>query len=142
VALVGCGAPPRPWWEQGGTGVTSCGDLAVYQVAGVIHGRSCPGILSDPAQGTVVGVGSDIDVHVTEEESATAPGPVSIMPIPQSSNSSVLRRVSVSDGGSSATYRAQEPGTVQLLTRMFCWHTATTTETEGTCPLLTVTVRG
>ncbi|MGD0862845.1 MAG: hypothetical protein ABSA21_08785 [Candidatus Limnocylindrales bacterium] len=86
-------------------------------------------------------VGQTIDVHMTEEMGASG-SLVPVYPLPSSSNDSVLRRVAVADGGSSATFRAEAPGAAVLMTSGYCMNLKTLEQTFGPCPVLAVTVTG
>jgi hypothetical protein len=129
------------WWQ--GNGVSACGPAAVYRINGgpmQIDG-GCAGFLSVPPMHVIVAVGSEIDVHITEE-GAGARGTklIPIYPTPSSNDTSVLVATSVADGGSTESFLAVGPGTATLMTNGLCQLSPTSQNRDAPCPVLEVGV--
>lgn len=141
AGLTGCSSQ-QPWWSMG-TGTSACGFPAFYRVVGqVAPAGDCAGNLYDPAVAVTLKVGQQVDVHMTEEETARSSELVPMFPVPTSSDSTVLQRMAGGDNAT-ATYRAEAPGTAQLLSpSTFCTDAGTGRQSSRPCPVLTVTVRG
>lgn len=134
-------SPPQQWWVVG-TGSSGCGHAAWYRLAGQVHpAGDCAANLDDPAVDVTMRVGEQLDIHMTEDESATSRGLVPLYAVPTSSNSAVLQRVSVGQDAT-ASYRAVAPGTAKLLTPdSACTDAATGRQSSRPCPVVEVTVR-
>lgn len=146
IAAVAIHAVARPatspWWAGlSGIPPTTCAWPAVYRTASVTHAGlgACDGILLDPPAEVRLHVGEELDLHMPGTTAgSTSMGPP--YPLPASPDARVLRLVSVSDAGATGAYRAIAPGVVTLSTNGWCWHSATDSETDGTCPVVRVTV--
>jgi hypothetical protein len=99
----------------------------------------CASNLLDPPTAVKVRVGEEVDVHMTEEM-GTSGSLVPMYPSPTSSDAAVLQRVALTDGGQSATFLAEAPGTAMIMTSGLCLNTQTFRQTFGACPVLAVTV--
>ncbi len=145
VAAIHLVAAPAtsPWWA-GPPGIppSACAWPAVYRTAAQAHEGlgACDGIFVDPPPEVRLHVGEELDLHMTTGAPPGSAAPPSLYPLPASPDVRVLRLVSVSDAGATGAYRAIAPGVVTLSTNGWCWHSATDSETDGTCPVVRVTV--
>jgi hypothetical protein len=143
-AFVACSsstAPGSAWWQSQGS--SACATPALYRVnKGPVHGLGdCAGHLLVPPATVKLRVGDDIDVHIIQN-APVAPGssPIPMVPIPSSSDSTVLKVASVADYGATETLHALRPGTASLMTLGDCMDTSTYQVTSGPCPVLQITV--
>ncbi len=129
-----------PWWASG-IPPTTCAWPAVYRTAAVTREGlgGCAGVLLDPPANVRLHVGEELDLHLTTGAALGSLPPAPEYPLPTSPDTAVLRLIAVTDGGATGVYRAAGPGTVTLTSGGFCIHKSGQ-ETEGVCPLLTVTV--
>ena len=136
--VAACGS--APWWKQ--TGSSNCGPPAMVHSAGrVINVGDCAGLFVIPAKKVTLHVSAVIDVHMTEETTrASGNNFVAVYPLPHSSASSVLRRISISPDKATATYRAQHSGHAILISPAECVGIGIKQEITGSCPVLNVTV--
>jgi hypothetical protein len=133
-------AAPSPWWP---TGLSFCVTPGFYRVNGVVRAfGDCAGLLFVPPASLTLQVGQQVDAHMRTVAPVGSPPPQAIDPLPTSTNPAVLRLVGVSDGGNTASYRAEESGTAILMSSGWCLHVRTQQETSGACPALAVTVSG
>jgi hypothetical protein len=102
----------------------------------------CAELLLDPPSTVTVRVGDELDVHVTTSESDTSPSLQPIYPTPSTTATDTLGLVAVTDAGATVAFRAIAPGTALLTTRGLCLHIPDDQETNGSCPVLLVTVSG
>jgi hypothetical protein len=129
------------WWHT--TGTSACGSPAMYRVndGSVSYAGDCAGNLLIPPPTAMLAVGGQIDVHMVEEGSGpTGTHLVPVWPIPSSSNQSILRVTSVTDGGSTETFLAVGGGTTDLVTKALCVDSPTSPSTNQPCPVLQVVV--
>ena len=122
------------WWYE--AGVSACGIPVRYRIDGgqIVDLGSCAAFLGEPAASAEMRVGQDLDMHITTDTT----GP--IYPLPQSTDDSILRLVSQADNGATGSYQAVGSGTVVLMTNGLCMDTRDGVQTDGPCPVLTVTV--
>jgi hypothetical protein len=138
VLMAGCGS--GSWWKQ--TGTTTCGSPALVRVAGhVMPVGNCAGSFWVPAEKVTLHVGEAIDIHMAEGQAgASATRLVPVDPLPHSLGSAVLKRIATSPDKATATYKAQHPGHVMLLTRASCLGPGLNGKVRDNCPVLSVTV--
>ena len=99
--------------------MSACGPPAVYRINGgaLQPVGDCAGRLLSPPTHVIVAVGSEVDVHITEEGSGSSGNQlVPIYPTPSSDNTSVLKPTSVADGGATESFVAVGPGTANVVT--------------------------
>lgn len=144
VPVVGSDLPPgvtpqpSPWWSR--SGVSSCGWPAMYLANGTVGwAGDCAANLGSLPNSVKVKVGDTVEVHMLAEVGPTG-GIVPIYPTPTSDDAGVLARVSVSDSGTTAGFRAVAPGTARIMTTGECTDSQTLQQTFGACPVLEVTV--
>jgi hypothetical protein len=143
-AVLACvlmaGGGTGSWWKQ--TGTTTCGLPALVRVAGhVMPVGNCAGSFWVPAEKVTLHVGEVIDVHMTQEPAgASASRLVPAYPLPHGLGSAVLKRIATSPDKATATYKAQHPGHVTLLTRASCLGPGLNAKVRDNCPVLSVTV--
>ncbi len=140
VAALRPAPATSPWWTLGTPPIT-CAWPAVYRTPTVARGGlgGCAGVLVDPPAEVRLRVGQELDLHMTTGAPVESLPPVPDYALPISPDMSVLRLVSVADGGSTGVYRAVAAGRVVLTSAGFCIHRSGQ-ETHGECPLLAVTV--
>jgi hypothetical protein len=146
VAVTSCALVPAlgsatSWWR--GDGISACGPPAVYRVDGGPEHPvgDCAGLLVVPPTHVTVAVGSEVDVHVTEEGvGPTGAQLAPIFPTPTSTDSLVLNATSIADGGSTESFLAVGPGTADLLTKGLCLISDTAPDAVAICPLIEVGV--
>jgi hypothetical protein len=137
VLVAGCSSSSKPWWY--GSGPTSCGPPALARVAGQVKDiGSCSGSFWLPAMKVTLHVGEAVDLHMTEEGSGPSgsqlvPG----SPLPDVSGSSVLGRTITDKDKAAATYKAEHPGHVVLVTPGRCILDG---HMRSSCPLIDVRV--
>ena len=138
VLVAGCGS--TPWWKQ--TGTSSCGPPALVLVAGRVMGvGSCAGSFWLLAKKVTLHVGGVIDIHMTEEPAgASGNRLVPVAPLPHNSGSFVLKRTAISPDRATATYKAEHPGHVMLVSRASCMGPGLNGKIRDGCPVLNVTV--
>jgi len=78
-----------------------------------------------------VAVGSEVDVHITDEK---------MYPTPSTNDSSVLEATAVADGGSTESFRAVGTGTAVLTTKGMCILSDASPNAVAPCPVLEVGV--
>ena len=122
------------WWYE--TGVSASGIPVRYRIDGgqITDLGSCAADLGKPAASVEMRVAQVLDMHITTDTT----GP--IYPLPQSTDDSILRLVSQADNGATGSYQAVGSGTVVLMTNGLCMDTRDGVQTDGPCPVLTVTV--
>ncbi len=140
VAAFRSAPATSPWWASG-TPPTTCAWPAVYRTPTVARGGlgGCAGVLLDPPAEVRLRFGQELDLHMTTGALEESLPPAPDYPLPWSPDVSVLRLVSVADGGATGVYRAVAAGRVVLTSAGFCIHSSGQ-ETHGECPLLAVTV--
>jgi hypothetical protein len=138
VLMAGCGS--APWWKQ--TGTSACVSPALVRVAGhVMPVGNCAGSFWVPAEKVTLHVGEAIDIHMAEGPAgASASRLVPVNPLPHSVGSAVLKRIATSPDKATATYKAQHPGHVMLITRASCLGPGLNGKVRDNCPVLSVTV--
>ncbi len=101
----------------------------------------CAGLLLIPPVHVIVAVGSEVDVHIAQDESASSGTQlVPMYPMPSSDDTSVLKATSVSDGGSTELFVAVGPGTANVMTRAYCLVSPSLPDVDEACPVLEVSV--
>ena len=140
VVLCGCSGPP--WWVSHPGRTSNCGPAAEIRVAAHVTALGgCVGLFVTPPRTATIHVGQELDVHMTQEPSGSGTGLVPFYPLPHSSSASVMTRIDVSADGSTASYRALQPGRIALLTKARCLVRGTRRiSTAPWCPILDVTV--
>jgi hypothetical protein len=147
IAIVSCGtgAPASrgttTWWQ--GRGASACGVPAVYRInTGTVESLGdCAGLLYVPPAHVTVALGSEIDIHITEEgvgDAGTELAP--IYPTPSSSDATVIVATRVAEGGSTESFLAVGAGTAELETSGLCMVSGSAPNTDAPCPVLEVGV--
>jgi hypothetical protein len=133
-------SPAEVWWSSGG--VSACGLPARYRVNSgpPMAIGDCADLMLDPASTLTLHVGDELDLHVTTSESDGSSDQEPIYPTPTTAATTVLSLVAVTDAGATVTYRAIALGNALLTTSGLCLHVPNDQETNGSCPVLLVTV--
>jgi hypothetical protein len=124
------------WWQT--SGVSACGIPIVYRLdeGPRTDVGNCAAVLLKPAPEVTMRVGQEVDLHITTETSSGQP----IYQPPRSSDSGVLAMIDSADKGATAEYRAIGTGTATLTTTGLCLDSRTLKESDGSCPVISVTV--
>ena len=138
VGPLPASAAPAVWWPQG---PRTCGNPGFYRTASVVWSiGDCAGNLIDPPPTLTLRVGQAVELHMTLSWPEGSAPPQSLDPVPTSTDPNVLRRVSLSADGSTATYRGEQTGRAVLVSSGYCIHDPTMTQMQGPCPVLAVRV--
>lgn len=138
VGPLPASAAPAVWWPQG---PRTCANPGFYRTASVVWSiGDCAGNLIDPPPTLTLRVGQAMELHMTLNWPEGSAPPRPLDPVPASTDPNVLRRVSLSADGSTATYRAEQGGRALLVSSGYCIHDPTMTQTQGPCPVLAVRV--
>ena len=149
IGAVATGAYPeggfvsRPWEFAFGT-ASACGPPAWYRVdGGESHALGgCAGWFGSSSASLTIGVGQELDLRVAanttaDDGSVLAP----LWPVPQSSDSQVLTRFAIADGGVTTGFIALTPGLALLQVAAACQPSGSRGETTfGRCSVLAVHV--
>ena len=127
--------PRDGWWQTSDT--TACATRGVlWTRTGVSSIGSCAGIVPASPPSYEVAIGDEIAIHAWFDDTLAGPDFAG----PASSDPSILRVVSVADGGGTTVYSAVGPGTAALSTQTFCADVDGHGSTLRQCVIATVTV--
>lgn len=93
-------------------------------------------MLLKPAPLAQMHVGQVLEMHITTEAATGEP----IYPLPQSPDDQILRFMAQADNGATGRYEAVGPGTIALKSNGLCLDSVSDVQTNGPCPVLTLTV--